>query len=145
MWNGLTGGVFIWAVPFALSCCVIIPDENGQMVRTLDEHHFRTLMVVSAGVACFFASSKCRPASLREGVRLAVTFLVVNWLLDLLVLVPLMVTADGEELSRATWAMKVPVWFREIGAGYLGGVWVPIIAGKGFEEGKREENDGKNE
>ena len=60
-------------------------------------------------------------------------------------LVPLMVTADGEELSRATWAMKVPVWFREIGAGYLGGVWVPIIAGKGFEEGKREENDGKNE
>ena len=131
MWGGWAGGFFVWFVPFAVSCLVIKPDENGNMVRLLDEETFHTLMLFCGSSASAFAIYKCFPTTLKAGMWLGFQFLLINWFLDLLVLVPLMAQeAIGQEkLTFGAWTATVPHWFRKIGAGYVGFVLICPAAG----------------
>ena len=131
-WNGLAAGAFVWVVPFFISCCVIVPDpETGKMVRLLDEDSFRALMLISGSIASSFATVKSAPRSRREGWYLAVVVLLVNWLLDVAVLVPLMIpeTTGNDKISLESWTATVPVWFKRIGVSYAGFVSIFVAAG----------------
>lgn len=144
MWNGWLGGLFVWAVPFAASCCVIAPDpESGQMVKTLSPENFRNLMMATGALASAWATRKCDPKTRAGGIALAAKFLAVNWLMDLLVLVPLMVPeATGQqEVNAATWRATVPYWFRNVGASYSAFVVSCIVAGDSAERAAAPKSD----
>ena len=133
--------MFVWLVPFTISCLVIHPDsETGEIVRELSEDAFRTLMLASGSLAGAYATIKCGPQTRSEGVKLAVRFLVMNWLLDLMVLVPLMVpqVTGQKELSYETWLTTVPHWFKTIGAGYIAFVVVCIVAGESAQRARNK-------
>ena len=144
MWNGWLAGAFVWLVPFAISCLVIHPDaETGEMVRELGEDAFRTLMLASGSLAGAYATIKCGPQTRAEGVKLAVRFLVMNWVLDLMVLVPLMVpqVTGRNEVSYEAWVATVPHWFKKVGAGYIAFVVVCIVAGESAQRARNKSKD----
>jgi len=153
-WTGWAAGAFVWLVPFLASCCVIMPSGDGKTtVRVLDEAAFRSLMLWTGSTASALATMKCAPATRRAGIRLAVQVLATNWLLDLLVLVPLMV-GDGshdehvpdwhsrDELSWASWSAMVPYWFRTIGVNYIAFVAMCVVAGHSAEAAVAQQEKG---
>ena len=127
-WSGWSVGLFIWFCPFAASCCVIYPGDDGKIVRALDEHDFRSLMLLTGSVSSVFATLRNAPASSLEGMLLALQVLLVNWTLDLLVLVPLL-ASEKAELSWESWFSAVPTWFREIGRNYVFFAAICLVAG----------------
>lgn len=142
MWSGWTGGAITWFIPFAISCLVIKPDENGNIIRLLDEDTFRTLMLLCGSSASAFSVYKCFPKTLKAGTLLALQFLIVNWVLDLLILVPLMTQEKigQKKLTFDAWSDTVPHWFRSIGAGYIGFVLICPLAGAIAERTTRQIN-----
>ena len=126
MWSGTVGGLVIWMVPFVTSCFLIGP--NGDKVIDLD--WFRIIMLTVGSLTATYATWKCDPRTLKQGVRLAIQFLVANWMLDLLVLVPLMVgEATQKKLSYETYILTVPYWFRKVGGAYIAMISMCVVAG----------------
>lgn len=146
-WNRLLAGAFVWAVPFALSCCVMKPDSNGKMVRMLDENSFRALMLVSGSFASAYATIKVAPQNGLKGWTTAAVFLFVNWFLDLLVLVPLMIpdTTGSAYITWESWVATVPIWFHQVGLSYVGFVAMCIAAGYTAEATTAIHNKGHRE
>lgn len=144
-WNAIVAGIFIWIIPFAVSCFVIMPDENGNLIKILDEHDFKTLMMISGSIASTFAAIKSAPRTGRDGMNHALVTLLVNWALDLLVLVPLMVPeTTNSKLTLKSWSETVPVWFKEIGSKYVGFVLIFVAAGCNAQAAVKELEKEKN-
>lgn len=59
---------------------------------------------------------------------MAALWLLINWTLDLIVLVPLLVT-EHKTLSVDAYIAMVPVWFCRIGLAYMGFVSMCVVAG----------------
>ena len=97
-------------------------------------------MLTSGSLAGAYATVKCNPRTRYSGITLAARFLFVNWLLDLLVLVPLMVpdVTGQDEVNLKTWTATVPHWFTKIGASYLAFVMVCVVAGESAERASHE-------
>ena len=59
---------------------------------------------------------------------MAALWLLVNWILDLIVLVPLLVM-EHNSLSVDAYIAMVPVWFCRTGLAYVGFVSMCVVAG----------------
>lgn len=123
----------IWAVPFAVACCLVNPEDGS---KAIDPDWFRVLMLTIGSATSACATRTCDPQTRKEGVSLAVQVLLMNWLLDLLVLVPLMVEeagGSGTALSVESYVATVPYWFRRVGGGYVAFVAMCVVAGDSSE------------
>lgn len=114
-WLKIIGlGIVTWAVPFILSI-PLLP------LMTSDQPFFKTIMIVSGSLtgmaALVYYLKDVKKDPLREGAIIGVSWLLLNWLLDFLILLPL----SGQ---------TVPRYFMEIGLEYLS---LPIMAlGAGY-------------
>ena len=131
-WGGVHGGALVWFVPFAVSCCLINPEDG---TKTIHEDWFRVVMLTVGSFTAAYATSRCNPQTRREGLRLAAEFLLANYILDLIVLVPLMIKeATGkDELSLEAYLHTMGYWFRRVGASYTGFVTMCVVAGDSAE------------
>jgi hypothetical protein len=70
-------------------------------------------MVATSSIASAFAAAKCSPRSRNEGLQVAFAFLAVNWLLDLLVVVPLLIPEGASSCKRFHQRVSLnPAWDR---------------------------------
>lgn len=107
-------GVILWAVPYGASIPLLPVMESSPMT-------FKALMVfigsiVGAVLAVYYFLS-VEENYLRESVVLACTWLVVNWALDFVALLP---------FSHQT----LPQYFMEIGIEYIG--FMAFVIGIGY-------------
>ena len=122
--NRLVGGLLVWVVPFMVSCGLIGPDGK----KVVSEDAFRTSMLLVGSITSSYCTYLCDPKSRRTGFEMAATWLLINWTLDLIVLVPLLVT-EHNSLSVDAYVAMVPVWFCRIGLAYVGFVSMCVVAG----------------
>eukprot|EP01079_Euglenida_sp_SAG-EU17-18_P003499 gene3499-3957_t len=133
--RGWAGGALVWLVPFAVSCLFIGPDGE----KTIPEATFKSVMVLVGSLTAAFAVGRCDPRTTRQGLTLAVVWLMVNYALDLAVLVPLFaMNADpNRQVTLEGWVSAVPVWFMQIGIGYIGFVGFCYVAGASAERASK--------
>lgn len=110
-------GFLSWLVPFVASILFYTPQGELLVAKEL----FKSIMIVVGGLVGvtllvkYFNSYSERP--LRWGVIVGVSWLLINWVLDILVLLPMA-------------QMTIGNYFGEIGLRYL---LIPMIAiGMGF-------------
>ena len=118
-------GFFVWLAPFTVSCFFIGPDGK----KTIDDHVFKNIMIIVGSLTSSLLTYRCDPKTTRDGLQMAVTWLAVNWTLDLCVLVPLFALQDSNEVTLMTWMAAVPNWFTQIGMGYVAFVAMCVVAG----------------
>ena len=136
-WGGLRAGALVWFVPFAVACCFVNPEDG---TKTIGPDWFRVLMLTLGSLAGTYATHRCNPQTRRAGLTLALQILVVNYLLDLLVLVPLMIkeATDEEQFSIEAYLSTVPHWFRTIGGSYTAFVSMCVVAGDSAERATQQ-------
>ena len=99
-------GVLSWLIPFAVS--ILFFTKEGKLL--VDPRLFKSVMVVTGSVsgaillAIYF--KKLKKNLMRAGVEAGMAWLAINWILDLVVLIP---------MSK----MSFNDWFIGIGLGYL--------------------------
>ncbi|MFA6049490.1 MAG: hypothetical protein WC792_06105 [Candidatus Micrarchaeia archaeon] len=105
-------GCLIWIIPFALSIFFYSP--KGELL--VQKEFFKSIMVasgsVSAGILIIRYFGKVDGGYLAEGAIAGVAWLAINWLLDILVLIPMA-------------GMALQAYFMEIGLRYLA---IPAMA-----------------
>jgi hypothetical protein len=110
-WRVTVFGLLSWAVPFVAA----FPFFSGPGELRIPQPLFKSLMVVIAGgvavVLLVLAFRDIRP-TLASGIAIGVYWLAINWILDLLILLPMS-------------GMGVVAYFYDIGLRYL---LIPIIA-----------------
>ena len=110
-WRVWLYGVLSWLIPFVAS--VPFFDRTGTLV--VPQPLFKSLIVViggGVGVLLIVATFRRVQPSWRTGLVVGLLWLVLNWALDLAVLVPMSGTGAG-------------AWFIDIGLRYL---MLPMIA-----------------
>lgn len=108
-WHFITlYGVLLWAIPFCISCLLVQPDGT----KVVSEAFFKTIMiVVSTAAGSYFLAkfhqdfAHVQPFPL--GVCIGSVWLLINWGLDYLILIPLLKT-------------DVQTYFMTTGLRYLG-------------------------
>ena len=99
-------GFLTWLVPFVVA--FFFYDRNGQ--PTMDIMFIKSiLMVVSATFGAYLLIvyfKKIKENFLKEGIAVGLYWLVINWLFDIVVLLPMAKMSFG-------------VWFTQIGLRYL--------------------------
>lgn len=108
-WLKILGlGVVTWAVPFILA----IPLYS---LMLSDPAFFKTIMIVSGSltgmIATVYYLKNIKKDVLKEGIAIGLIWLPLNWILDILILLP---------LSQ----QSIPRYFLEIGLSYLA---IPIM------------------
>ena len=108
-WLTIIGlGVVTWAVPFILSIPLLPLMQS-------DPAFFKTIMIVTGSftgmIATVYFLKNSKKDPLREGIVLGINWLLINWILDLVILLPFTKQA-------------VPRYFMEIGLEYLA---IPIM------------------
>ena len=82
-------GVVIWLVPFVIAFGFY--DRSGQL--TIDHDLFKSLMIViSSLVGCFAIIRYFKNVEkdfIKEGWIVGIAWLLINWLLDVVILVPM--------------------------------------------------------
>ncbi len=104
-WRVSVFGLLSWLVPFLASFVFFSPDTGLVIPLIL----FKSIMIVVGtltGVALLVWVFRSVPPSLMSGVVIGAYWLVINWVLDLAVLVPM----SGDD---------IPTWFGDIGLRYL--------------------------
>jgi len=105
-------GFLVWLIPFIISFAFYSP--NGEL--TIDKIFFKTIMIITGTLAGIFLMVKhfksIENNFLKEGILLGISWLLINWILDFIVLIPM---AD----------ISYPTYFTEIGLRYL---TFPIIS-----------------
>lgn len=117
-------GLLTWLVPFVVSLLCYAPDEAGEMALVMDKIAFKTLMMIIGSLVGHIALHRTIPSSIKRSEKnpLAVAFLhgmailSINWLLDILILLPLAQLTLGQ-------------WFVEIGARYIPILFTAILLG----------------
>lgn len=107
----LAFGVLTWLIPFALS--FLFFTKEGTM--TVSRELFKSIMVVSGIVTgmlftCLYFK-KISGKFCFNGILIGLVWLIMNWGLDILILLP---------MSK----MALPAYFYDIGLGYLS---IPVI------------------
>lgn len=125
-WRTTVFGLLSWAIPFAASIPFYGP--HGLMIPLL---LFKSIMIVIgalAGVVLLVWLFRHIRPSLGTGLAIGLCWLILNWLLDILVLLPL----SGDPITS---------WFANIGLRYL---VLPIVAiGMGaIADGERKTSAG---
>ena len=115
----------VWLVPFAVSCTLIGPDGK----KAVSEQTFRTIMLLVGSMSSSWCTFKCQPETTHEGLVMAIKWLVINWVMDLIVLVPLFAMQNGGSLTLDNYIGAVPEWFLGIGLAYIGFVSSVVVAG----------------
>ena len=92
----LVGGLLVWFAPFAVSCFLIGPDGK----KVVSEDAFRTTMLLVGSVTSSYCTYQCDPKTRRGGFVMAALWLLINWILDLIVLVPLLVMEHNTQEFR---------------------------------------------
>jgi hypothetical protein len=110
-------GFLSWLIPFLVS----IPFYSMQGVLLVDVFLFKSIMIVVGSlvgtVLMVVLFLRLREGYLREGILIGFSWLVINWVMDSLVLLPMS-------------GMDAATYFSQIGIRYL---VIPIIAiGMGF-------------
>ena len=138
--NSFFGGFLVWLVPFITSCFLIGPD--GQMF--VSNEAFRSIMLITASGTSGYCILNNVPKTFRKGVGMALIWLLINWTLDLVVLVPLLVvknkTGNNTELTFKNYLSMIPIWFIRTGLTYIGIVSSCIIVGTSLEREKEVKN-----
>ena len=105
-------GILTWLVPFVIACFFYTPD--GKLV--IDKFLFKSIMIVVASIngalLLIIYFKKIEESYLKTGCVVGITWLVINWGLDLLILVPMA-------------KMSLPAYFAEIGLRYL---MIPVMS-----------------
>lgn len=120
-WRVTVLGVLTWAIPFALSIPFFDP-KAGLVIPIL---LFKQVMVVIGtltGTALLVWVFRSVSPTLFSGFVVGLYWLILNWLLDILVLVPM----SGGDVGK---------WFTEIGLGYLSILFIAV--GMGIVGGRR--------
>ena len=120
-------------MPFIVACFLISADGK----KVVSEATFKTVMFLVGSITASCCSYAVDPKTLRKGFELAANWLIINWALDLLVLVPLMVT-EHTSLTLDTYVAMVPVWFLQIGFGYIGFVSTCVLVGASTERATKK-------
>ena len=110
-WRTSVFGILSWLVPFLASFVFFSPDAGLVIPLIL----FKSIMIVVGtfvGVALLVILFRSIPANGTTGLLVGLYWLILNWLLDIVVLVPM----TGSDL---------PTWFGDIGLRYVS---IPIIA-----------------
>jgi hypothetical protein len=110
-------GFLSWLIPFLLS----IPFYSTRGVLLVDVFLFKSIMIVVGSlvgtILMVVLFLRIQEGYLREGILIGVSWLVINWVMDGLVLLPMS-------------GMDVATYFSQIGIRYL---VIPVIAiGMGF-------------
>lgn len=110
-------GFLSWLIPFLIS----VPFYSIQGVLLVDVFLFKSIMIVVGSLVgtllMVLLFLRIRKGYLREGILIGFSWLVINWVMDGLVLLPMS-------------GMDVATYFSQIGVRYL---VIPIIAvGMGF-------------
>ena len=121
-------------VPFVVSCFFI--GSDGEMA--IDPHHFRTIMLCVGSITSSVCAVACEPTTRRAGLRIAAKWLLINWGLDILVLVPLMASKEHGAVTLDSWLLTLPSWFTRIGLCYIVFVAVCVVAGECAERSVRK-------
>jgi len=104
-------GAIIWFVPFLVSFSFF--DGHGKLA--VSKELFKSVMIVlSSLVGCLMLYRYFKKTTRNyyiEGVALGISWLIINWLLDVLILVPMS-------------GMSIRYYFESIGLGYL---QIPVI------------------
>ena len=104
--KNLLYGFITWIIPFMISFAFISPD--GEFI--IDKIFFKTIMLVIGGMTGAFLLIKyfkfVEEKYLKESIIIGVTWLLINWILDLVILVPMSKIGIG-------------TYFIEIGLRYL--------------------------
>ncbi len=99
-------GILTWFIPFVLSFPFFSP-ERGLLI---DEHFFKTIMVVTGAVTgvlmLVWYFKKTTRAYMAEGILVGLVWLAINWVLDFAVLLPMT-------------GMNAGTYFTQIGLRYL--------------------------
>ena len=105
---------------------------------------FRSIMLITASGTSGYCILNNIPKTFRKGVGMALIWLLINWTLDLVVLVPLLVvknkTGNNTELTFENYLAMIPIWFIRTGLIYIGIVSSCMIVGASLER----ENEVKN-
>ncbi len=105
-------GFLSWLIPFLAS----IPFYSTQGGLLVDVFLFKSIMIVVGSlvgtVLMVWLFIRIREGYLREGMLIGFSWLVINWVMDLLVLLPMS-------------GMDISTYFSQIGIRYL---VIPIIA-----------------
>jgi|GEM_PF-284445 len=121
-------GILTWLVPFVLSIFFYSP--TGQplydifLIKSI-------LLVVASGFGAFLLVVYFRSIHnmfLHEGVIIGIAWLVINWVLDILILIPLS-------------GMSIPTYFTQIGLLYLVIPFMSIAIGYSVEIQVQHLND----
>ena len=118
------GGFLVWLLPFTVSCFLIGPDGK----QTVSEDTFRTTMILVGSFTSSTCTYLCEPKTMRGGIEMALVWLFINWLLDLIVLVPLFAMEQGS-LSVESYNAALPRWFVRVGLCYVGFVSMCVVSG----------------
>ena len=109
-------GFLIWLIPFVISIFFYSPDGELLVQKEL----FKTIMVmsgsVSAGILIIRYFKKVEAGYLAEGVFVGLAWLAINWLLDIIILIPMS-------------GMTTRAYFAEIGLRYVAIPAMAIAAG----------------
>ncbi|NLV26108.1 MAG: hypothetical protein GXY48_02915 [Methanomicrobiales archaeon] len=112
----ILSGILIWLVPFL----VAIPFYSPEGALQVDVHFFKTVMIITGGLigALFLILLfKEIPRDYkRNGWIIGITWLIINWILDAGILLPL----NG---------MDILTYFGQIGLRYLMILIMSILAG----------------
>lgn len=96
-------GILLWFIPFIIACCIF-------SIQQTDEHFFKTLMIVTStvtGVVLInYTFHGVKNSYIATGIYHGITWLIINWVLDFFVLLPL----SGQSVDR---------YFLETGLRYL--------------------------
>ncbi|MCQ1538762.1 hypothetical protein FTO68_07165 [Methanocalculus taiwanensis] len=117
-------GILTWLIPFVLSLFLYGPDGT----LTIGVFAFKSLMIISgaaSGALLIFLYLRSLPAGtnwLTAGIIVGISWLLINWALDLMVMVALFGMGGWE-------------WFIEIGSRYLVIPAMAILAGAAAEIG----------
>ncbi|HOJ95880.1 MAG TPA: hypothetical protein PK024_03450 [Methanospirillum sp.] len=105
-------GVLVWLVPFLIA----IPFYSPEGTLLIDEHFFKTAMILAGGgigaILLIRLFSGISDQYIRKGWVIGVIWLLINWILDLGILLPL----NG---------MNIPTYFGQIGLRYL---MIPVMS-----------------
>lgn len=105
-------GILVWLVPFVIA----IPFYSPDGILLVDEYLFKTVMILSGGgtgaILLVLLFREIKQDYVKKGVIIGLVWLVINWLLDIGILLPLS-------------GMDVSTYLNQIGLRYF---MIPIMS-----------------
>jgi len=118
--KNLLYGVLVWLIPFVLSIFFVNQDGSYK----IDVFLFKSIMILIGGctgaIFLYLYFKKVTQSFIKEAVIIGLSWVAINWLLDLLILVPMT-------------KMSIASYFYEIGIRYLSILVMSILIGKLLE------------